>query len=445
VSPASQWARGAALVLAASACGGSAKDVPVKPAPPPVEARVEAPRKPGGLPGTLSDLEIFLRRPDLDRSMRAWTLFRLAALKEDSARDEMDEDLKPPRLEPSIEIYRRILREFPEFEERAAIHYFLGHALADTNRLPESQQVFRALACQNHHPTPVTADPADPSRDRVSPLPQDHDEAFWRAWEARHPKPIDKPPKAASTSDDEIRFVDPFPADCEPIAPLERARRYLGEVWLRIGDFYFEELDPAAGPYSMNRAASAYRHALRFGVPPVTGIALYKLAWTHFKQQRYEAAIQRFVELLRHMDAEQARTGDPGADFRKEAATYIAGSLTYVADVRRPRGSGRGRSVRASRRCARYGKRPARGGTKDAHRRGARRSPVGDSSIRALDARYLRSARARIPGAPPAPQRDRGERAVSREMAITSGRGARARRSRRRAPRARGGALRQTG
>ncbi len=36
------------------------------------------------------------------------------------------------------------------------------------------------------------------------------------------------------------------------------------------------------------------------------------------------------MNLLRYADEQEAKTGDPGADFRSEAYTYIAGSLTYV-------------------------------------------------------------------------------------------------------------------
>jgi outer membrane protein assembly factor BamD (BamD/ComL family) len=36
------------------------------------------------------------------------------------------------------------------------------------------------------------------------------------------------------------------------------------------------------------------------------------------------------VHLLHYADEQEAKTGDPGADFRAEAYTYIAGSLTYV-------------------------------------------------------------------------------------------------------------------
>ena len=57
---------------------------------------------------------------------------------------------------------------------------------------------------------------------------------------------------------------------------------------------------------------------------------MYKRAWGFFKQQRYHAAVDEFVRLLIYADEQEAKTGDPGADFRSEGYTYIAGSLTYV-------------------------------------------------------------------------------------------------------------------
>jgi hypothetical protein len=63
---------------------------------------------------------------------------------------------------------------------------------------------------------------------------------------------------------------------------------------------------------------------------PVYSVSMYKLAWTYFKQQRYEAAVKQFVELLKQTDELEKATGDSGTDFRKEAADYIAGSLTFL-------------------------------------------------------------------------------------------------------------------
>ena len=64
--------------------------------------------------------------------------------------------------------------------------------------------------------------------------------------------------------------------------------------------------------------------------PPIYGVSLYKYAWTLFKQQRYETAVHEFVHLLNYTDQVQKETGDPGADFRGEAYTYIADSLTNL-------------------------------------------------------------------------------------------------------------------
>jgi hypothetical protein len=69
---------------------------------------------------------------------------------------------------------------------------------------------------------------------------------------------------------------------------------------------------------------------MQFKKPPLYGVSMYKLAWTYFKQQRYETAVREFVSLLNYTDEQEKATGDPGTDFRAEAYPYIAGSLTYL-------------------------------------------------------------------------------------------------------------------
>ena len=109
--------------------------------------------------------------------------------------------------------------------------------------------------------------------------------------------------------------------------------RYLAEIWWQIGESHFEQIDPRGGPYNYNRAVTAYRLSMKSVADQIKnvvfGVSLYKLAWTYFKQQRYEAAVHTFVDLLNYTDKREAATGDAGADFRTEAADYIAGSLTY--------------------------------------------------------------------------------------------------------------------
>ncbi|HSN98300.1 MAG TPA: hypothetical protein VLS89_08375, partial [Candidatus Nanopelagicales bacterium] len=308
------------------------------------EAREEAIRR----------LEVFVQRysgPNAHPEATPDAMFRLAALYEERARTDSDitEDLSVGLL-PAIALYKRILREFPAYRELAGIYYYLGHALNDSARLPEAQQVWRSLVCHDRFPYPVAPDPKDANRDTIQPLPQDHDPDYWVGWEARHPTPIGEiskdpkkgsrkaPPKEGEEAEaplveDELAFENPYPDACQAIpqrvTPGDEPR-YVAEVWWQIGDYHFNEIDRAGGPFNYNRAEAAYRRSIKWKKPPVHGVAMYKLAWTYFKQQRYETSARQFIELLRYTDEQETQTGDPGADFRAEAYTYIAGSLTYI-------------------------------------------------------------------------------------------------------------------
>lgn len=278
-------------------------------------------------------------------------MYRLAALYDERARDTQALDLVDG-LMPAVALYRRVIREFPKYREIAGVHYYLAHALLDSNRLEEAQQVFRHIVCTNVYPYPVAADPKNPDRDRIEPVLQDREPAFWDNWRHLHPTPesigeggsrnkpapkwLNKKPQEAAAADGELTYKNPFPDTCVPIpqkVEVGRDPRYIAEVWWRIGDWYFDEVSPKGGPYNLNRAVTGYRWAMKASSQEkqdIYRVAMYKLAWTYFKQQRYETAVRTFIELLHSTDEYEKRTGDPGADFRAEAYTYIATSLTYV-------------------------------------------------------------------------------------------------------------------
>jgi tetratricopeptide (TPR) repeat protein len=273
-------------------------------------------------------------------------MFRLAALYEERARADSPDDLSIG-LKQAIELYKRVIREFPNYRELAGIFYYLGHALNDSNRVDEAQQVWRSLVCHNKYPYPVPTDPKDPGKDTIVRLPQDHDEDFWRGWENAHPTPVGFAQRAAAPAkvaknkkgaavapvEGETSYVNPYPESCAAIPQQTdegQEPRYIAEVWWQIGNWHFDQIDPHGGPYNLNRAATTYLHSMQFKKPPLFGVAMYKLAWTYFKQQRYETAVHAFVDLLNYTDEQEKATGDPGTDFRAEAYTYIAGSLTYL-------------------------------------------------------------------------------------------------------------------
>ncbi len=294
-------------------------------------------------------LEAFIDKysgPTADPQATPNAMYRLAALYDEKARStfavEISDGLKPP-----IALYKRIIHEFPEYEEMAGVYYYLGHALLDSDRPEEAQQVWRSLVCHNEYPYPVETDPNDPDKDLIQSIPQDHDRDYWIGWRHQHPTPESLEGQDESrwggrrggddTPDDaETSYKNPFPDSCVPI-PQDvdpgQDPRYIAEIWWKIGDWYFDAADPKAGPYSFNRAVTAYKHSMEAASKErgvLYGVSMYKLAWTYFKQQRYEAATRQFVELLHYTDEMEKKTGDPGADFRAEAYTYIAGSLTYV-------------------------------------------------------------------------------------------------------------------
>lgn len=253
-------------------------------------------------------------------------MLRLAALYEERARESVDVDLNEG-LKPAIELYEQIESEFSHYRDLAAAVYYHGHALTDTGRLEEGQQAWRSLVCRNRYPIGSS-----------TPLAQDHDAAFWDDWYNRNPLPLDQAGhyggaggSSVGLVEPELSFVDPY-AGCVPVVqhtePGEEPR-YLAEIWWQIGNYHFDQLDPG-GPYTLARAVSAYSQSMQFTNPPLYGVAMYKRAWAYFKQQRYHAAVDWFVNLLHYADAQEKTTGDPGADFRQEAFTYVAGSLTYV-------------------------------------------------------------------------------------------------------------------
>lgn len=260
-----------------------------------------------------------------DKDARADALFRLAALISERERERPSPDL-PQRLARPIRIQRQIVRDAPGYAHLFDVEYQLAHDLSDAGRIAEAMQIFRSLVCRDTYAYPVPADAADPERDAIVPMVQDHPAAFWESWARAHPTPMSVAKPSANPSAEE-RFRNPYLGTCTP-APGSGTHD-LAEIWLRIGNADFDMLMPEAGPYARNRAAAAFEHGLAAGASAapskahaVVETALrYKLAWTYFKQQRYSAAASAFVAVLR-MNA--------GHDFDDEARTYLAGSLTQV-------------------------------------------------------------------------------------------------------------------
>jgi len=317
---------------------------------------------------TIERLKAFLAKyPDVPEHTPE-AMFRLAALYEEQA---VEVDLDPGDQQytqklraayaPAETLYRDIITKFPTYSNRASVQFFLGALLSDTGRAPESQFVWRALVCSNHYqyPLPPPKDDAEAKarekwKDGIPPMVQDHDAAFWEAWTEKRmmgaapkakPKPLKPGQKAPPPviTEGEESYRDPYPDDCvamsAPVAPGETEPRFVSQTWWRIGEFHYSRGDEqaqdegylGAGPYRYNRALSAYEHAVKTTNETVKVFTMYKIAWTYFKQTRYNAARQQFLALLNYFDEQHKKGGGSGDEqMRQDAYDYSASSLTYL-------------------------------------------------------------------------------------------------------------------
>lgn len=95
------------------------------------------------------------------------------------------------------------------------------------------------------------------------------------------------------------------------------------ETWTRIGEIHFD----GNTTESLDKAVVAYRNVLDHPDSPYYDKALYKIAWTYYRLNRYEDSVDNFLALVRFADEQRRLTGVSGSELRSEALEYIAISL----------------------------------------------------------------------------------------------------------------------
>lgn len=183
-----------------------------------------------------------------------------------------------PDYSRSVELYRKLLRDYPSYRNIDGAHYLLGYCLGEMGQEAESRQAFLGLVCQNKYA------PLDP------------------------PAVIDR--RTARTT-------NPYNG-CQP---LKGESRFLPEAWTRIGEHHFDrgELEPAI---------YAYSQVLPFRDSPYFDKALYKLAWSYYRADRFPEAVKRFDELV--VLADQKQLGGDAAE-KKEGSSLRGESIQYLA------------------------------------------------------------------------------------------------------------------
>ena len=130
----------------------------------------------------------------------------------------------------------------------------------------------------------------------------------------------------------------------ERMATLYPQSTYAPEVWLRIGEYYFD-----GGEWK--RARQAYKKAAQYTDSSLFDLALYKLAWTYFQDYNYDEAIGGFKRLIGYYDeeAETSEGSERGRELRNEAVQYLARSLAeddWDGDGEADAGAGVDRALR---------------------------------------------------------------------------------------------------
>ena len=244
-------------------------------------------------------LEGFLRKYPTDKKWTPDVMFRLAELYYEKSSDDfltaqeayqksLDSPNPPTTPSPkadytqTVNLYRRLLVEFPNYRLLDATYYLMGFCLGEMGQDPAARQALLALVCSNQY------------------------------------KPLDPPvPVPPATGINKGPVIDYY-KDCTPI---KKDSKFLPEAWTRIGEMHFDSAE-------LTHAVSAYGRVLQFKDSPYYDKAIYKLAWSYYRDNRFLDAIKEFDGLVKWADSKKSAGDKFGSDLRPEAVQYLGISFS---------------------------------------------------------------------------------------------------------------------
>jgi cellulose synthase operon protein C len=247
-----------------------------------------------GRRNAIAMFEAFLQKYPNDKRWTPDAMFRLAELYyERSAEDYLDADeaykkaidgpnppdTPPPKVDytPTIAIYRRLLTDFPNYRFLDAAYYLLGFCLGEMGEEAQAKQTLLALVCANKY------------------------------------KPLDPPPPTPKNGGTEDVY--------DGCVPVRKDSKFLPEAWTRVGEFHFDSAS------ELKFAIAAFRKVLTFKDSPYYDRALYKLAWSYYRDNRFAEAVREFDNLVKYADGRTASGQKVGSDLRPEAVQYLGVSF----------------------------------------------------------------------------------------------------------------------
>jgi len=217
----------------------------------------------------------------------------------------------PPRNDYSetIRLHRQLIHDFPDYRLRDGAYYLLGFCLSETGHEALGNQAFLSLVCSNKYRPPLVDEAPTP----VAPEPMD--DALGSARRVTMDTLGGRGAEVPKVSEQVY-------ANCTPLNPKSK---FISEAWIRIGEYHFDE-------NQLPQAIAAYRHVISLGSKKNAYFdeALYKLAWTYYRADRFTEAINNFDKLVVYSDKEEDRTGKIGSAMRPEAVQYLA--ISFAED-----------------------------------------------------------------------------------------------------------------
>ena len=248
--------------------------------------------------------EAFLLKYPNDKRWTPDAMFRLAELYyEKSAEEYLDADeaykkaldtpnppdTPPPRVDytPTINLYRRLLTEFPSYRFLDAAYYLLGFCLGEMGEDQQAQagaaraRLLEPIQAARHAGADAEAVAARAGR-AATPPTRTSTRSARRSGRSRSSSPRRGRASASSTSTTRT--------SCE-------------------------------------FAIAAFRKVLTFKDSPYYDRALYKLAWSYYRDNRFPEAVREFDNLVKYADARTAAGQKVGSDLRPEAVQYLGVSF----------------------------------------------------------------------------------------------------------------------
>jgi len=189
-----------------------------------------------------------------------------------------------------IAMWEDIVKKFPKYRQKASTLYLLAYYLKQTEVERKALQVFRGLVCANKYDPIAEPEPAP-------------DLAAARAA-------LGEPASATPSNKYD---------GCEAISDN---KELLQDAWVRgIGDIHFL----TAG--ELGSAIEAYKKVADDPESKFYDEALYKLAWSYYRNDDFLLGIAAFDKSVMFSDSLVAKGGE-ALDLRPEAVQYIAISFT---------------------------------------------------------------------------------------------------------------------